>query len=523
VADSRSLRFVDSVRAATDGAGVDIVLNSLAGDFIPESLRLLRTGGHFVEIGKTGIWDAPQVAQHFPGVHYHALYLGEVAAARPAFVQSMLAEILLDIEGGSLAPLPMRCYALEHAEQAFRFMGQGHHTGKIVITQAPPLGVRSDATYLVTGGLGGLGLACAGWLADAGARHLLLMGRRAPGVAALEAIAALRARDVQVTLQHGDVADAASVAAVLQPAEGRPPVRGILHAAGSVDDALMSTLTPAQFAAVMAPKVAGSWHLHTLSAGLQLDFFVMFSSGAALLGSPGQGNYAAANSFMDALAHVRRANGQHALSINWGSWSDVGMAAGVGEQHRRRWASLGLATIAPTDGVQMLAKLLHANRSAQAAALPLVRSRLGAQHGPFFSLLTKAAPIAAAADAPTVASADWRLTLANAPAAERQTLLASLLAEQLIKVLALPITQRVDTQRSLMDLGMDSLMAMELRNRVQGALKVQLAVADLLKGPSTEKLAGDLLSKLGELSAAAPAAAARVDPAPAPAWEEGTL
>jgi acyl transferase domain-containing protein/aryl carrier-like protein len=522
IADSRSLGFADSVRKATDGAGVDIVLNSLAGDFIPESLRLLRPGGHFVEIGKTGIWNAQQVSQHFPGVNYHALYLGEVAAARPAFVQSMLADILRDIDAGSLRPLPMRCYPLDQAEQAFRFMGQGHHTGKIVLTQTPPLTVRGDAAYLVTGGLGGLGLACAGWLADAGARHLVLMGRRAPGTAALEAIAALRARGVQVRVQQGDVADAVAVAAALQPAAGQPPLRGILHAAGAVDDALMSELTPARFEGVMAPKVAGSWHLHTLSAALPLDFFVMFSSGAALLGSPGQGNYAAANSFMDALAHVRRAEGRHALSINWGSWSDVGMAAGVGEQHQRRWAALGLAMIAPAEGVQMLAQLVQSNGSTQAAALPLVRSRLGPQHGPFFSLLTKAAPLPSTREASAAVSADWRSALAAAAAGERQGLLVSLLAEQLIKVLALPTTQRVDTQRSLMDLGMDSLMAMELRNRVQGALKVQLAVADLLKGPSTEKLAADLLTKLGELGTAVPAGAH--EPAePAAVWEEGTL
>jgi acyl carrier protein len=224
---------------------------------------------------------------------------------------------------------------------------------------------------------------------------------------------------------------------------------------------------------------------------------------------------------MDALAHVRRANGQHALSINWGSWSDVGMAAAVGEQHQRRWASLGLSMIAPADGVQMLSKLLQANRSSQAAALPLMRSRLGPQHGPFFSLLTRAAPAAVAGLAPPTANADWRAVLAGVPAGERAAMLVSLLAEQLVKVLALPTSQRVDTQRSLMDLGMDSLMAMELRNRVQSALQVQVAVADLLKGPSTEKLAADLLSKVGELNAAAPPTAAQTEPAPA--WEEGTL
>jgi acyl transferase domain-containing protein len=521
VADSRSLSFADSVRAATGGEGVDIVLNSLAGDFIPESLRLLRPGGHFVEIGKTGIWNAAQVAERFPGLHYHALYLGEVAAARPAFVRSMLDDILRDIEAGTLSPLPMRCYPLEQAEQAFRFMGQGHHTGKIVITQAHEPPIRDDASYLVTGGLGGLGLACANWLADAGARHLVLMGRRPPDAGAAEAIAALRARGVSVTLVQGDVAERDVVAAALRPT-GAPAVRGILHAAGSIDDGLLAELTPARFDGVMAPKVAGSWHLHTLSARAPLDFFVMFSSGAALLGAPGQGNYAAANGFMDALAHVRRARGQHALSINWGSWSEVGMAARVDERHQRRWASLGLTMIAPADGVRMLSQLLRANRSAQVAALPLMRSRLSVQHGPFFAALRKPETSTQAAAAATP-EREWLPALASAAAGDRTALLVDLLAQQLVKVLALPASRRVDTRCSLMDLGMDSLMAMELRNRVQSALCVQFAVADLLKGPSVEKLANDLLSMLGEL---APAGAAKTVPereSSATVWEEGTL
>ena len=195
------------------------------------------------------------------------------------------------------------------------------------------------------------------------------------------------------------------------------------------------------------------------------------------------------------------------------------MAAAVDEQHRRRWASMGLAMIEPEDGVRMLAQLLHANRTTQAAALPLVRARLGAQHGPFFSLLVKA-PVGVPPAAPAE-RIEWLPALAAAPAGERKALLVKLLAEQLVKVLALPASLRVDTQRSLMDLGMDSLMAMELRNRIQAALKVQLAAADLLKGPSVEELADDLLGKVGDL-ASAPSASAGTEEATA-VWKEGTL
>jgi NADPH:quinone reductase-like Zn-dependent oxidoreductase/NAD(P)-dependent dehydrogenase (short-subunit alcohol dehydrogenase family) len=391
VGDSRSLSFAEDFRKAGGGQGMDIVLNSLAGDFIPESLALLRQGGHFIEIGKTGIWDHAKVAEVYPGRQYHPPYLGEIAAARPLHLKLMLQEILRDIGRGELRALPARCWPLDEAEAAFRFMGQGHHTGKVVITQAPAPVIRPDGNYLVTGGLGGLGLACAAGLADAGARHLVLLARKAPGAQAVQAIDALRARGVAVTVAAADVADAGALAkalaGVLHPAKGQPQLRGILHAAGTVDDAMLAELDASRFADVMSPEVRGSWNLHALTASTPLDFFVGFSSGASLLGSPGQGNYAAANAFIDALAQRRRLQGRHALAINWGSWSGAGMAAGVDTSHRRRWAALGLSMIDPAEGVSMLMQLLRANRHAVAAALPLTRSRLPPWLAPFYALL----------------------------------------------------------------------------------------------------------------------------------------
>lgn len=519
VADSRSLSFAADVLRASGGQGVDIVLNSLAADFIPESLRLLRPGGHFIEIGKTGIWDAARVAQEFPGVHYHPLYLGEVAAARPRFVRDMLGEILADMERGELSPLPLRCWPLDEAESAFRFMGQGHHTGKVVITQAPPPTIRADASYLVTGGLGGLGLVFAQWLADAGARHLLLMGRRAPGQEALATIESLQQRGVVVEVIAADVADDAAMAA-LWHRPGQPAIRGVLHAAGMVDDAMLGELDIGRFDAVMAPKVRGSLNLHRQSLRAPLDFFVMFSSGAALLGSPGQANYAAANAFMDALAAVRRTRGLHALSINWGSWSGAGMAAAVDDAHRRRWASMGLEMIEPAQGMQMLQQLLFANRHAQAAALPLVRARLPAGLSPFFALLqqirTAAAKPAAAPEESAVA-VDLLPRLRAGGATERLELLREFLTGQLVKVLALSSHDAVDPHRSLMELGMDSLMSMELRNRIQAATQLRVAVTDLLKGPSVEQLAAELAAQLPP--PADGAAEVTIDDV----WEEGSL
>ena len=546
VGDSRSLAFVEEFNRvgvhAGAGRGMNVVLNSLAGEFIPASLALLEPGGHFIEIGKTGIWSAAKVAETYPGRHYHPLYLGEIAAAQPAHVKGMLEEVLHDIGRGELQALPARCWPFGEAEAAFRFMGQGHHTGKIVITQSPSPAIRADASYLVTGGLGGLGLACAVGLADAGARHLTLLGRKAPSAQAESAIAALRARGVVVVVAAADVADAAALARALKPPSGQPPLRGILHAAGSIDDATLAELDVARFAGVMAPKVRGTWNLHALTAATPLDFFVGFSSGASLLGSPGQGNYAAANAFIDALAHRRRLRGQHALAVNWGSWSGIGMAAGVDASHRRRWAALGLAMIEPAEGVRMLMELLAANRHAVAAALPLTRARLPAGLAPFYSLLTRPKAATGASSTVTAPASDWAPRLQAAAANERRALLADYLAEQVVKVLALGSGHAVDRQRSLLDLGMDSLMAMELRNRLQATGGLRLAVADLLQGPSIESLSAELAGQLGEAAtpgateitgaSATPAAATASSPpastatrgqAAAAAWEEGTL
>jgi acyl transferase domain-containing protein/NADPH:quinone reductase-like Zn-dependent oxidoreductase/aryl carrier-like protein len=516
VADSRSLSFVDDVLRDTNGGGVDIVLNSLAGDFIPASLRLLKPGGHFIEIGKTGIWDAARVADEFPGRHYHPLYLGEIAAARPLFVREMLQELLADFATGVLQPLPQKLWPIERAEEAFRYMGQGHHVGKIVVTQHRTPPVRPDASYLVSGGLSGLGLVSAQWLAAEGARHLVLVGRRAPSPETQAAIDALRADGVQVLVAQADVADTGQMTRlVTQIAAQLPRLRGVIHAAGLVDDGMLAEQDMRRFARVMAPKVRGTWNLHELTANLALDFFIGFSSGAALLGSPGQGNYAAANSFVDALAHLRRSRGQHALSIDWGSWSQVGMAAGIGEQHRRRWAAMGLAMIAPHEGVAMMKQMLASARSPQMAAMPLVRARLPRNLGPFFSELVQAAPVRAAAPAGAGTQVDILAQLAQAPAEDRLALLVGFLSDQIVRVLALPASHQVDPQRSLMEMGMDSLMAMELRNRIQTALKVKVAVAALLKGPSIAQLAASVLADT--------ALAAGPSEAPQAAFEEGSL
>ena len=480
VFDSRSTSFATDIEGLVGSRGIDVAVNSLAGDFIPATLRLIRDGGHFIELGKTGVWDEASVAREYPGVSYHVFFLGEVAVSDPELVRSRLLALLADFESGALTPLPQHIFPLTEAVSAFRFMAQAKHTGKVVLTQRHGPIVRGDAGYLITGGLGGLGLAVAEWLVDQGARHLALLGRRAPSPRAEATLAALRERGARVDVLQADVAMEAGVASVMDRLKsGLPTLRGVVHAAGVLDDRTIAEQQWASFPIALAPKVDGSLHLHRATADMPLDFFVLFSSVAPLFGSPGQSSYAAGNSFMDALAHARRARGLPALSINWGSWTEVGMAAGVDETHRRRWASLALDMLPPGEALSTL----EGNAGAQMAVIPIVANKLGGgRTTPFLSELVRTTPVAASAQG------NIRARLGEVSEEERLPILIEHLRGQLAQVLALDLAA-VDPDRSILELGLDSLMAMELRNRLESQLKLTIQVASLLEGPTPRRLA----------------------------------
>jgi acyl carrier protein len=253
----------------------------------------------------------------------------------------------------------------------------------------------------------------------------------------------------------------------------------------------------------MKSKVQGGWHLHTLTADLSLDFFVTFSSSAALMGSPGQGNYVAANAFLDALCSYRQARGLPGTSIQWGVWSGAGMGASVDESHHRRWAAMGISPILSESGMQMLSQLLQGYGGAEVAAIPITRSRLPANLGPFFSdIRTEAAKPAGAR------GADILRRLANMPREEKAEELLRFLCEETVSVLALGASFKIDRDRSLMDLGLDSLMAMELRNRLQNSLGVTVPVDELLQRRSFAQLSDRVLGALPAESARPPVRAA---------------
>jgi NAD(P)-dependent dehydrogenase (short-subunit alcohol dehydrogenase family) len=339
--------------------------------------------------------------------------------------------------------------------------------------------VRPDATYLITGGLAGLGLLTAEWMAGQGARHLLLVGRRAPGAAAQAALSRIEAMGVRVETRQADVADRAAMADLLRStAATMPPLRGVVHSAGVLRDGVLLGQEWSRFAEVMAPKVDGAWNLHALTLGRPLDFFVMFSSVAGLIGSSAQANHAAANAFLDALAHERRARGWPALSINWGVWSEVGSAAE--RQAGDRVRLQGVGTIAPAEGLRMLDSLLSSRR-VQAAVLPVdwdqyLRQFRGATPAWLSEVgaraRTKPGTAQRGADA-APAGPSFLERLLEAPATRQLEAVEAHVMQQVAAVIGLDPGRPMDPEQPLNEIGLDSLMAVELRNRLSATLALE--------------------------------------------------
>ena len=320
IADSRTLDFGDEFSTATGGAGMDVVLNSLAGEFTDVSLRLLAPGGRFIEMGKTDLRDPEVLARS--GVSYRAFDLME---AGPDRIAEMLAELMRLFAAGVLAPLPVRAFDVRCAAEAYRFVSQARHIGKVVLTMPDGPAGLAGGTALITGGTGMAGSAVARHLVHRHrVPHIMLVsrsGERADGLSGL--VAELREAGAQVSVVACDVGDRDAVAGLLAQVPAHLPLRGVFHAAGVLDDAVIASLTPERVDTVLRSKVDGAWHLHELTRELDLAAFVVFSSMAGIVGAPGQGNYAAANSFLDGLAAYRRAQGLSGLSIAWGMWEEA--------------------------------------------------------------------------------------------------------------------------------------------------------------------------------------------------------
>ena len=510
VFDSRSPEFGQRILDATDGAGVDLVLNSLTGEgFIESSLACLRSEGWFVELSKRGIWSSEEMGAARPDVHYRVLALDRLIVDDPPRVGASLRGVMARVAAGELQPLDYSAWPLAKAGAAMEFMRAARHRGKIVLAM-PRLAagrLREDGTYLITGGLGGIGPMVAGWLADQGARSIVLNGRREPEPAAIAAIEALRERGVNVRVELADVTDPAATNTMLERIRATlPPLAGVVHSVGVLSDGSLANQSWNRFERVLWPKILGAWHLHRATAHLELDLFVMFSSVTGVVGNPGQANHAAANAFLDQLARHRRAMGLAGQSIAWGAWSELGEAEQQRARIEERLGSLGAGWITPQQGLRALDELVRRDVPTGLAARVDWQVLANRADIPLPMLEEVASGAAARPDRTRLARGELSARLREVPAAERRALLESFLRQELRAVLRLPSPP--EPRAGFFDLGMDSLMAVELRNRLNRALAGAYVAPGtvVFDYPDAASLALHLAAELGREFGAGPTA-----------------
>ncbi|HEX8053922.1 MAG TPA: type I polyketide synthase, partial [Thermoleophilaceae bacterium] len=501
IASSRDLDFRERFLEATGEEGMDLVLDSLAGEFVDASLDLLPRGGRFVEIGKADVREPETVAEEHSGVEYRAFDLVE---AGPERIQEMMVEVVGLLEGGALRHPPVTSWDVHRAPAAFRHMREARHVGKIVLSV--PRTPEPDGTILITGGTGGLGALLARHLAERGAGRLVLTSRRGaetPGVDALEA--ELRELGATPVVAACDVADRDQLEALLGEIPDEHPLTTVIHAAGVLDDGTIGSLTREQLDRVMRPKVDGALNLHELTAGLDLAEFLMFSSLAGTLGSPGQANYAAANAFLDALARSRQADGLPAKSLVWGAWSEsAGMAGDRDAADTDRLRRLGAELMTNDEGLA----LFDAARDAGDAVPVPVRLdtaalRAQARDGllpPILSGLVRAPSRSSGARTGSLAR-----RLAELPEDKWDEAVLELVRRDVAAVLGHDSPDQVGPQRSFKELGFDSLSAVELRNRLTQTTGLRLTSTLVFDHPTIEAAARFVRSEVSGVERREPA------------------
>ena len=502
VFDSRSTAFGAQILEATGGEGVDVVLNSLTGPgFIDTSLSCLARGGRFVELARVDILSHDEMRQARPDAGYWILELDVLKEHDPAQPGDALRRVMQRLAAGELAPLVHTRWSLAEVGPGMNFMRAARHIGKIVFAASPlETGrLRSDRTYLVTGGLGGIGCTVAGWLFDRGAGAIVLNGRRDPDPEAAAAIAELRERGATVSVELADMTDAGAVDAMLaRITETLPPLAGVIHSVGVLSDAALTNQTWESFERVLWPKVLGAWHLHRATEDRDLDMFVLFSSVAGVLGNPGQANHAAANAFLDVLAAHRRSRGLAGQSIAWGAWSGLGEAEEQRERIAAQLEAAGTGWITPQHGVRAFDHLVRQDTTAPMAA-SVDWQMVADDHEHRSPLLEDLlAAVTSQAGSRQDSQTDLLSELGASPAAEHERILAGFLQRELQAVMRLPDLPAPSVEFA--DLGMDSLMAVELRNRINRGFAGAYTAGNtvVFDYPSVQSLAAYLASELAE-------------------------
>lgn len=509
VYDSRTLDFKEQILADTKGKGVNIVLNSFIEKFVDHSLDLLSEGGRFLEIGKRDIREPQKIAGEHPGVFYAAYDLIYLMQHQQDLIQEMFTNLRPLFENNTLRPLPYTAFDVRDAREAFQFMSKAKQVGKIVLSISENEDIRSvqltqQSTALLTGGLGGLGVELANYLVKKyEIKHLLLIGRKAPTQEIQQRLDMLERAGTRVTVASVDVTDPVALGEIIASIPEEYPLKAVFHLAGMLDDAMITELDDARFSNVMAPKIQGAWNLHELTKDLNLDFFVLFSSAAAILGSAGQSNYAAANAFLDSLTFYRSELGLPACAISWGPWEAAGLVHRMGEEHKKRIRKQGVGLMSNEEGIALLDHALESG-VLQPVLLPVLKNRLTELQQSSRALcpsVLKDLLVAKRPDAEKKSPDVWIKHLMSLGRQQRQPFLIETLQQEIARILSVSDAKKIHLEKSLQEFGMDSLMAVELRNKLSALIGKKLPVSLLFDYPNVLALAGFLNDQIGQQQA----------------------
>jgi len=504
IMNSRTLDFADEIMEITNGEGIDCVLNSLAGDFIPKSFSVLRRFGRFVEIGKIDIYNNSKIGLEClkNNISYFVVDLAQHLESKPQFVANMLKELETEFYAGTYDALPHKVFPITEVVEAFRYMAQGKHVGKNVLNfDVPDIKVapctqeghllRGDCTYLITGGAGGFGFELAKWMADNGARHLALMSRSGPKGETIEEIEEMRAKGVEVIDARADVTDYDTVKSIVDSIQkGDAKLGGVIHGAMVINDLDIIDLDKEKFDQVLRPKMLGAWALHEITKDIPLDMFVMFSSFSTVMGAVRQSNYNAGNAFLDGMSMHRHGLGLPTLTFNWGALTGAGFVE-RNEKTAQYLEMLGLKPYDMAEAKSVFGRFIRRDGVNVAASRADWKS-IGRLANLINTSKTYSLLVGEEGDGEGGAV---RSQILNAAADARASMTEDFLAEQVAGVFGTDVS-KIDKDTPLNNLGLDSLMAIELMNRVESQLGIAVPMGAVLNGPNIRELAVPILDTL---------------------------
>ena len=515
VMDSRSLAFSDQIMEITNDEGIDIVLNSLAGEAITRNLSILKPFGRFLELGKRDFYENSKIGLRpfRNNISYFGIDADQLLIERADLANRLFKEMMELFNDGSLRPMPFRNFPASRIHDAFRYMQQSRQVGKVIVsfddcntadfienikplhTQEEKLVCNPDGSYLVTGGLSGFGLRTATWLVENGARSLVLISRSAHvSDESKPIIEKLQEQGVQIFTRACDVSDKSALTRLISEIQNEiPPLKGLVHAAMVLEDGLIRNMSQSQLNKVMTPKINGAWNLHKVTKDIDLDFFVMYSSATTYVGNPGQANYVAANSYLESLAHYRKSAGLAASYVAWGAISDVGYLARNEETKEALQSRLGGNALNSEQALKLLEKVILSEKAGAAVidldwgVIQRVMPAAGSAKYEELQRMVKASDSDHFEDIQTL--------IANMNQAEVQDLVVDLLLDEIEQILRLP-REKLDTEKSIFDLGMDSLMGMELVLAIEERFAVKLPVMALTEGANIVRIAERITAQL---------------------------